>query len=344
MRRMKSGWAAVGLAALVAACGGRPGSAIVAGDPGAAGSLDGTGSTARFDHPDGVTADGAGGLYVADTFNHTIRKVVIADGTVTTLAGAPGQAGSADGMGAAARFTKPVGVASDGAGNLYVADTFNQTIRKVVMDTGSVTTLAGTAGQQGSADGNAAAALFAFPQGVASDGAGNLYVADSGNQTIRKVVISTGAVSTLAGTAGLRGSADGAGAAASFDAPAAVVSDGGDTLYVADSGNNTIRRVIVSTGEVSTLAGTAGSQGSTDGAGDKAGFNHPQGLAIDGAGGLYVADTGNSIIRRVVIGSGMVSSVAGSAVVHLPAAVATSSPSTVILTNENAVLALHGGS
>jgi sugar lactone lactonase YvrE len=145
-----------------------------------------------------MASDGAGNLFVADSGN-TIRRVVIATGAVTTLAGSAGSQGSADGTGAAARFNSVLlAVASDGAGNLFVAD--QETIRKVVIATGAVTTLAGSAGNVGSADGTGTAARFFDPDGVASDGAGNLFVADLGNSTIRKVVIATGVVTTVVGS------------------------------------------------------------------------------------------------------------------------------------------------
>src|SRR5262249_12776754 len=159
------------------------------------GNVDGTGAAARFGGPGSVASDGAGNLYATD--GSTIRKVVIATGAVTTFAGAPGQPCSADGTGTAARFASVVGIASHGAGNLYVADSGNNTIRKIVIATGVVTTLAGTAYQLGSANGTGAAARFNGPNGIASDGAGNLYATD-GN-TIRRIVIATGAVTRLAG-------------------------------------------------------------------------------------------------------------------------------------------------
>jgi len=149
------------------------------------GSTDGTGSAARFDHPYGVAVDNAGDLYVADTRNHTIRKVT-PDGIVTTLAGQAQQAGSADGFGGAARFQGPLRLAADNAGNIYVADSGNHLIRKVTA-TGTVTTVAGLAGNSGSADGTGDAARFNYPEDVAVDAAGNLYVADSFNAAIRKV-------------------------------------------------------------------------------------------------------------------------------------------------------------
>ena len=166
---------------------------------GSYGSADGTGSAARFYCPCGVAVDSAGNVYVADSDNHTIRKVT-PGGVVTTLAGLAGSSGSADGTGSAARFYDPYGVAVDSAGNVYVADYRNHTIRKVTPG-GVVTTLAGLAGSSGSADGTGSAARFYYPYGVAVDSAGNVYVADTCNNTIRKVTPG-GVVTTLAGVAG----------------------------------------------------------------------------------------------------------------------------------------------
>jgi sugar lactone lactonase YvrE len=217
-------------------------------------------------------------------------------GTTSTLAGIAGSSGSADGTGTAATFSDPNGVTTDRT-NLYVADSGNHTIRKVVIATGVVTTLAGTAGSSGSADGTGTSARFFDPFGITTDGT-NLYVADSGNHTIRKVVIATGVVTTLAGTAGSSGSTDNTGTSARFFDPFGITTDG-TNLYVADSGNHTIRKVVIGTGVVTTLAGTAGSSGSTDGAGTSARFFNPHGITTDGTN-LYVADSGNHTIRRVV--------------------------------------------
>jgi sugar lactone lactonase YvrE len=156
----------------------------LAGLAGSSGSADGTGSDARFRVPSGVAVDSAGNVYVADSGNHTIRKVTPA-GVVTTLAGLEGSVGSTDATGNDARFNIPVGVAVDGTGNVYVADTYNHTIRKVTA-AGVVTTLAGLAGSAGSEDGTGSAAGFDHPAGVAVDDAGILYVADTRNYTIRK--------------------------------------------------------------------------------------------------------------------------------------------------------------
>ena len=212
----------------------------LAGMAGVSGSADGTGAAARFYHPGGVAVDGSGTVYVADTYNHTIRKVTPA-GAVSTLVGTAGISGSTDGMGGAALFDIPMGVAVDGNGNVYVADAYNNTIRKVT-PAGVVSTLAGMADISGSADGTGASARFYQPSGVAVDGSGNVYVADTNNYTIRKVTAG-GVVSTLAGTARRAGSADGAGAAARFAFPAGVAVDARGNVYVADWANYTIRKV-----------------------------------------------------------------------------------------------------
>ena len=267
----------------------------LAGAAGSSGRVDGSGSAARFNNPSGVAVDGAGNIYVADTLSHTLRKVT-ASGVVSTLAGSAGTAGSVDGTGSAARFQGPQGLAIDSGGNLYVADTNNHIIRKVVPATGVVTTLAGLAGNSGNADGLGGLARFAFPSGVAVDGAGNLFVADAENHTIRKILPS-GSVNTLAGLAGASGGADGAGSAARFDSPSDVAVDLSGNIYVADTDNHTIRNVVPTTGAVSTLAGLAGTSGSTDGQGSAVRFFHPAGLAVDSSGNLYVADTNNHTVR-----------------------------------------------
>ena len=282
----------------------------VAGLPGTAGSTDGTGASARLSSPNSVAVDGAGNLWVADTGKELIRMISPA-GVVTTVAGVAGPAGSTDGTGTAALFSAPTGIAVDSAGNSYVADTSNDTIRKIAPGA-VVTTLAGSVGTTGTTDAEGTAALFSGPTAVAVDSAGNVYVADTGNDTIRKVT-SDGVVSTLAGMAGTRGSADGAGTAAQFDTPSGVAVDSGGNVYVTDTYNNTIRR-ITSSGVVTTLAGRAGGVGYSDGTGSAALFSYPEGISVDSAGNLYVSDSENNTIRQVTP-AGVVTTLAGSAFV-----------------------------
>lgn len=259
------------------------------------GSADGEAAVATFLAPTNPAMDGAGNVYLAD--QHAIRKIA-ATGVVTTVAGGA-EAGTTDGLGAAARFAKPTAVAVDRAGNLYVTDVdfrhkgpFNQrvltnTIRKIT-PAGRVTTLAGSIGPPGAFDGSAAQARFSRPYGIAVDGNGNLYVGDCGNHAIRKVTLS-GVVSTFAGSAGLSGSADGAGTAARFNCPTGVALDEEGNVYVADSGNATVRK-IAPLGAVTTLAGTAGKSGSTDGTGAAARFTHLFSLTVDKAGNVFAGD------------------------------------------------------
>src|ERR1035438_2152863 len=278
----------------------------IAGLAGNSGSVNGTGSNARLYLPYGLAVDNTGNVYVADTSNHTIRKVT-AGGVVTTLAGLAGNSGSANGTGSAARFRYPYAVAVDSAGNVFVADSNNHTIRKVT-PAGVVTTLAGLAGSSGSANGTGSAAKFYYPDGLAVDSAGNIYVADTYNHTIRKVT-QAGVVTTLAGLAGISGSADGTGSAAQFYYPYGVAVDTNGNVFVADSNNNTIRKVTPA-GVVTTLAGLAGNFGSTDGTGSAASFDYPDGLAVASAGNIYVADTYNNTIRKVTQ-AGVVTTLAG---------------------------------
>lgn len=367
------------------------------------GSQDGPGAQAGFNGPLGLAMDAGGNVYVADTGNDTIR-IIAPGGSVSTLAGSPGLAAATDATGAAARFKEPAAVAVDSAGNVYVADTGNNTVRKITTG-GVVTTLAGTAGSAGSTDGSASSALFSSPSGIAVDSGGKVYVADKANGSIR--VIASGSVTTLAtglpnptallvdgtgnvhvvttafssvmdghtqavavvspsgvvtvvsaltakddssggvtpggiaidqsgntlvadpdsgmirrqlagsgvvslfsGTdettgsptwriAGTGTSVDGTVGTARFSAPAGIAVDAAGYLYVADTGNHTVRKVSANGAAVTTFAGVAGQSGSADGSGASARFNGPTALAIDAAGILYVADTGNQSIRKV---------------------------------------------
>ena len=258
---------------------------------GASGSTNGTGTAASFSRPAAVAVDGSGNVYVADAGDNTIRKITPA-GEVTTLAGS-GVRGSANGTGTAASFSEPFGVAVDGSGNVYVGEYGNNAIRKIT-PAGEVTTLAGSGGA-GAADGMGTAASFNGPQGVAVDGSGNVYVADIGNHKIRKIT-PAGEVTTLAGSGG-SGAADGMGTAASFYYPRGVAVDGSGNVYVGDTFNKKIRK-ITPAGWVTTLAGS-GVSGSANGTGTAASFNGPWGVEVDGSGNVYVADSGNNMIRKI---------------------------------------------
>jgi sugar lactone lactonase YvrE len=232
---------------------------------------------------------------VADTANDVIRKIT-PDGIVSTLAGVAHSHGSADGQGSNARFWAPFGITVDTSGVLYVADTANNTIRKITPG-GIVSTLAGLAGHPGTNDGPNFTARFRNPWSVAVDSAGSVFVADMSNDTIRKIT-PAGMVYTFAGHPGMIGNTDGFGNDARFDNPFAVTVDSTGNVYVSDSANNAIRKITAHR-VVTTLAGLPGYAGNADGSGTDARFWNPQGLAVDSAGNIYVADTGNNLIRKV---------------------------------------------
>jgi sugar lactone lactonase YvrE len=324
----------------------------LAGAIGPVGSADGTGSAAKFNSPNGAAVDPSGNIYIAEPNSNTIRKVTPA-GTVTTFAGLAGSSGSADGMGSAARFNYPNSVATDIDGNVYVADRNNETIRKIT-PAGLVTTFAGLAGARGDADGAGSVARFQEPLGVAVDGIGNVFVvsefklrkispagvvktlaesnafpwstvplatfrslssvaADSdGNayaadiSTIWKMT-PEGQLTALAGWN--TGNDDGAGSAARFYGPGGAVTDSSGNLYVSDGANHTIRKISTA-GMVTTFAGRAGVHGFADGVGQGARFWNPDGLTMDRSGNLIVADSSNNTIRRITP-AGIVTTVAG---------------------------------
>jgi len=276
----------------------------LAGLPFQTGSADGIGGAARFSGPSGVAVDGSGNLFVTDSLNHTIRKIEIESATVTTFAGAPGQPGTAGGAGTA-RFNQPTGIASDGAGSLFVADTSNHEIRRISIADGDVVVAAGVLSPNCRFEDPDA---LCFPRGVTVDG-GNVYIADTGAQRIR--VLSQAGISPVAGLGPHPGVADGPAATARFSGPSVLAADGADTVFVPDSSSGIIRKVSVSSGEVSTLAGSPGFLNCcSDGVGTAATFAAPQAVALDGDS-LYVADSFGFAVRKIVISTREVTTIAG---------------------------------
>ena len=251
---------------------------------------------ATFNNPHGVEVDKYGNVYIADRYNHLIRKLDI-NGNVTTIAGT-GSKGSADGQGTLASFNEPWGITVAEDGTIYIADTKNNKIR-MISPTGLVSTLAGT-GSFGVKDNvNPLQATFGSPVGIAIDKQGNLYVGDHLTHLIRKISIS-GVVSTLAGDKNYPnnfGLVDGNGQSAQFYRPYGIEVDRNGNVYVADEWNHAIRK-ITPTGDVSTIGGN-GVKGGVDGPKNSSSFNFPWDVAIDTIGNVYVADGYNYVIRKI---------------------------------------------
>jgi cysteine-rich repeat protein len=291
----------------------------LAGTPGTSGGVDGTGAAALFNAPKGLATDGQFGnyLFVADAGNHTIRRIRKATGVVDTIAGAAGQSGTANSTtGTSARFNGPSGLAY-ASQKLYVADTGNCAVRMIDLGTAGfpVYTIAGAPGTCGSTDGAAASARFRQPEALTLKGS-SIYVADTANDCIRLIDFA-GNVTTPYGTAGQWGSTDATGTSARFQLPGGIDYDPTtNKLFVADTNNNTVRRIDLATNAVTTLAGAAGTAGGDDGTGTAARFQGPHGLVVASgffANDLLLADGDNSTIRRVAQANAAVATIAGAA-------------------------------
>lgn len=273
-----------------------------AGTAGSYGSSDGIGQNAQFNFPWEITTD-ATNLYITD--RSTIRKIEISTGMVSTIAGNPNSTGSTDGIGLEARFSSPRGITTDGT-NLYVVDSYYGLIRKIVISTGVVTTIAGNDEHSVSVDGIGEAARFYLPFGITTDGT-HLYVTEPYSHIIRKITIDSGEVMTIAGTAFLPSSEDGNGTDALFDTPIGITTDG-TNLYIVEK--RTVRKIVISTGDVSTFVGHANvAGGPIDGTGDAALFGSSAGITTNGTH-LYVTDF-NRIVRKTAIATRIVTTLAG---------------------------------
>jgi len=272
---------------------------------GAPGTTNGTGIAASFTSPSALAINSAGALIVGDWGSNLIREINPGTAAVTTYAGTGAQ-GWVNGAALSAKFWGPANIVIDKNGNVFVSDEQNNAIREVT-STGNVITIAGT-GVAGFQNGPISTATFNHPDGIVVDANGDLYVADNANNAIRKITISTGMVSTFAGT-GAVGYNNGAGAGATFHSPYGLAMDSNGDLYVADIVNNVIRKITVSTDMVSTFAGS-GAQGFTNGTTATATFYYPIGLAFDSSGNLFVSDFRNNSIRKIGT-DGTVSTYAG---------------------------------
>ena len=264
-------------------------------------------------NPIGLTTDAQGNLYFAEQANNKIRKLSATSHTLSTVAGSgvPGFRGDG-GFGPGAELYAPSGVALDPAGNMYISDSGNNIIRKVAAGTGVITTVVGTGAAGFGGDGGPAkSALLNFPFGIATDAAGNIYIADAGNACIRKVTVATGIITTIAGSTNVGFAGDGGPAvAASFSNPLGVALDSSGNVYIADYPNGRIRKVDAGTGIINTVAGngaTATNPLEQNPAGDgglaeAAQLVGPSGVALDSAGNLYIADYDGNRIRFVLGG------------------------------------------
>ncbi len=275
----------------------------------------GLATAAKLSGPAGIALDSSGNFFVADSQDNHIRKVSTVSGIITTVAGTEASAFLGDnGPATAAKLDQPYQLAFDSIGNLFIADLWNQRIRKISSTTGIITTVAGTGEQGFSGDnGPASAAKFRLPSGVAVDAAGNLLISDSYNHRIRKVSAATGIITTVVGRGGAGYSGDnGLATTATLYYPHDIALDRAGNLLFADSYNHRIRRVSLGTGIITTIAGN-GSQGYSgdDGPATAAMLNQPYGIALDAAGNLFVSDTSNHRIRKVAALTRIITTVAG---------------------------------
>jgi sugar lactone lactonase YvrE len=272
---------------------------------------------ASFNDPSAIALDSDGNIYIADTQNQRIRKITVSTGIITTVAGTGSWDYYGDGGAAtAAAFRYPFGVAVDSSGNIYIADTINNSIRKVTASTGIITTVAGGNSLNGGYYGDGGLAIYAglgYPRGVAIDTSGNIYIADTNNQVIRKVTVSTGIITTIAGNGYSDYYGDGGPAtAAAFRYPNAIALDSDSNIYIADTDNHVIRKVTISTGIITTIAGN-GNYGylGDGGLATDAVITNVYNIAVDSDRNIYIADTDNNLIRKVTASTGIITTIAG---------------------------------
>jgi sugar lactone lactonase YvrE len=260
-------------------------------------------TTAAINTPEGVSVDGVGNIYIADSVNHRLRKVTVSTGKITTVAGTGIPGSGKDGiLATTSNLYRPAGLAVDVEDNIYIADSSNHRIRKVSASTRLITTVAGTGISSYNGDNiDATTAQLSYPFAVAVDKVGDIYIADTYNNRIRKVTISTGKITTIAGTGVSGFNADGIDATtATLNNPKGVAVDRAGNVFIADSGHYRIRKVIVSTGKITTIAGTGIAGFTGDGViAINARLNYVTAIAVDGVDNFYIADTSNHRIRSM---------------------------------------------
>jgi sugar lactone lactonase YvrE len=274
----------------------------------------GPANAAQMSGPTACATDSSGNLYLADDANNVIRKVSLSSGIITTIAGNGLDAGTSEGTfsgdggsAAMAGIHHPFGIAVDGAGNVYIADTSNQRVRMVSATTGIITTIAGTGVHGYSGDGGPAIQAELYnPEGLAVDSAGNVYIAEQANNVVREITAGTGIISTIAGTAGSQGGFGGDGGLATkalLSGPCGVALDSAGNVYIADTVNERVRKITVSTGMIQTVVGNGAQEFTGDGGpATSAGVDGPRGITFDSKGAMYIAEYWNGAVRKVTPG------------------------------------------
>lgn len=266
------------------------------------------GPTGLGHHVAGMASDHAGHLYLSDLYFDVVYRVTLASGELVSLAGADNVAGSEDGLPPAGHLNFPTSMIVGSSGAIYLSDRDNATVRQIDVTTGALTTLAGQAPHTGATDGARDVARFKTPLGISADAAGNVFVADTRNFSIRRLNVATGAVTTVAGDPNQSGAADGVGPAAKFIEPIGVAVGPAGTLFTVDDLAFNVRRIDLATAAVTTIAGKAGEIGGADGPGSMARFWTPVGITYDGAGtGAVLVTDANAAIRRIDMVTGNVS-------------------------------------
>lgn len=267
---------------------------------------------AQLHMPRGVQVDASGNIFIADRDNHRIRKIDITTSNISTIAGT-GTAGFSVNLATSAQLNQPGGVAVDNDGNIYIADSHNHRIRKILASTGEIVTIAGDGTANFGGDGGlATAAQLNTPGDVAVDASGNLYIADKENHRIRKIDAATQMISTVAGTGIASFSGDGLATSVDLNSPVGVAVDGNNDVYIADRNNHRIRKLEVATEMLSTIAGTGISGGSGDGGlATAARINLATGIAVNSAGDIFIADRNSHRVRKVDAVTKIITTVAG---------------------------------